>query len=53
MLTNCQQSVLQLQGEGGQRDVLGDGQHGDSGQVGGLVPSVPLAAGGVQGQTAS
>lgn len=53
MLTYGQQGVLKLQGEGGQRDVLGDRQHSDSGQVGRLVPSVPLAARGVQGQTAS
>lgn len=53
MLTYGQQGVLQLQGEGGQGDVLGDGQHGDGGQVGRLIASVPLADGGVQGQTAS
>lgn len=53
MLTNGQQSMLQFQGEGSQRDILGDRQHGDGGQVGRLVPSIPLAAGGVQGQTAS
>lgn len=53
MLTYGQQGVLQLQGEGSQRNLLGDGQHGDGGQVGRLIPSVPLADGGVQGQTAS
>lgn len=49
-LTDGQQRVLQLQGEGGQGDVLGDRQHGHGGQVGRLVPSIPLAPRGVQSQ---
>ena len=51
MCTDAAEGVLQLQGEGGEGDVIRDGQDGDSGEVGGRVPRVPLAGGGVETQT--
>lgn len=45
--------MLQLQGEGGERNLLRHRQYCHSGEVGGLVPCIPLTAWGVKGQTAS
>lgn len=53
VLTHSEKSVLQLQGEGRERNLFRYRQDGHSGQVGGLVPSIPLTAGGVEGQAAS
>ena len=51
-LTDGQEGELQLQGEGGEGDLLRRGQHRHGAEVGGLVARVPLASWGVKGQAA-
>lgn len=53
VLTYGEESMLQLQREGRERNLFRYGQDSHSGEVGGLVPSIPLTARGVEGQAAS
>lgn len=52
-LTNCYECMLQLQGEGRQRDFFWYRQDCHSGKIGGLASCIPLTARSVEGQTAS
>lgn len=51
--TDGEEGVLQLQGEGGEGDLLRHREDSHGGQVGRLVPGVPLTPRGVESQAAA